>query len=1151
MATKARQQYFADEVSLQKELKEFSIADEIQQKIDSVEEGAQVNTIETIKVNWSEVLPDGDKAIDLTIPSVVDSLDSTSSTDALSARQGKVLYDKIVDVSHIGHFLALWDASTWLPVTNPETSPYVYNTGDFYTISVVASEGATNYRPDWTEFVIWQASTTVETENISVNDFYFYDGQVWRHMVNSWAGSIAIDGSLSTTSINPVENRVITNAINSKADATDTNTKTFYLSSDSDYTNAQAALDWYLAGKNPIIRYNNITWLVEWTYDTSWVPRVLNFRSNQIPIWRSQYLPSTGQSTYILNYQLSVRANTSNTVYNIVFFSWNTIVNFLDTTTNYAYPYIPQYDGSPATKKYVDDNAGKTYIAWANIQISNEDVISATDTKYTAWTWISIDANNVISNTQTSAEWWNITWTLSNQIDLQDALDEKQDKLTAGDNITIENACGYNSQWPMPEGFHIPTSAEWATVKSVWTTMWGRWTDWVGLGNVLKLPRAGFLHSITGNVLERWTTWEYRNCSTISGSYYAQLLYFNSSSFDPAVSTAAATGMPLRPFKNTPVEPDSSWIELYPGIWIWIWIYWSATEGLISLSSDWYARITMSDKNLWATEVWNSWDELTAANCGNYYQWWNNYGFPFTWPTTISTTQVDASGYWPGNYYSSSTYIGIDSSGSGNWDSSRNTNLWWWDNPTWTQCSLTISAQVPKIEVDDKISSISENPVQNKVIKEALDGKVSFWLNKVFDNTVVEIWKWEDEGGVQGSGHNVTISPSGEISTYNATVGWYNEATLWSANLTLTENTVANGDETTVISQDGITITEGQTIQTYNFLWNDRIAKLSDVSGLSDLNTKTFQWYRWVWYLANAQAVYDRISTWKYAIVEVKNGNGDWKWNVVFWPTDVTTGTINSWEYSHTHQSSFGSYYEWYYSLVMEVVDWVVTQAYGSGTALNINGHLVIKSDTAPSSPVQGSMWYDTTNNKLKVYDGTNWNEVGSDAGDINTKTFILQSWTDYTTATEAYEWFASGRNPIVIDASGDVFLWPQLSGSLLELTQIVPYSDTTSSSTRFCIRKIRLQYNSSTERVGWISYSLLTNPFNFLATGVNYSTPYTPQYDGSPATKKYVDDSVAAAAWLQKASSSPLDIKYFWAGTQAQYDALSSYSDNTVYFTV
>ena len=47
-----------------------------------------------------------------------------------------------------------------------------------------------------------------------------------------------------------------------------------------------------------------------------------------------------------------------------------------------------------------------------------------TDTTYTAGTGIDI-TNGVISNTQTSANWGNITGTLSNQTDLQNALDQK------------------------------------------------------------------------------------------------------------------------------------------------------------------------------------------------------------------------------------------------------------------------------------------------------------------------------------------------------------------------------------------------------------------------------------------------------------------------------------------------------------------------------------------------------------------------------------------------------------------------------------------------------------------------------------------------------------------------------------------------------
>lgn len=352
MATTARQQYFADESSLSKEKREFSIANEIQEKIDSIEEWAQVNKIEAIKVNWTAVTPDANKTINLAIPRVEDSLSSISTIDALSARQWKILYDYIQDVSHIWHFLALWDASTWLPVTNPEVSPYIYNTWDFYTVSNVAPSWGTNYRPDGTQYVIWQASTTVDTDDVEVNDFYFYDGATWRHMKNSWAGSIAIDGSLSTTSTNPVENRVITNAINWK--------------------------------QNTLIAWTNIQIAADWK------------------------TISATDTTYSAWANISIDANNE--------------ISATDTT----------------------------YTAWANVQISNQNVISATDTKYTAWTWINIDANNVISNTQTSAEWWNITWTLSDQTDLQTVLNAKQDDMvilkywisTWNDFITA-----YNKNW--------------------------------------------------------------------------------------------------------------------------------------------------------------------------------------------------------------------------------------------------------------------------------------------------------------------------------------------------------------------------------------------------------------------------------------------------------------------------------------------------------------------------------------------------------------------------------------------------------------------------------------------------------------------------------------------------------------------------------
>ena len=74
------------------------------------------------------------------------------------------------------------------------------------------------------------------------------------------------------------------------------------------------------------------------------------------------------------------------------------------------------------------DGKQNVLTAGDNIQIV-DGVISATDTTYTAGTGISI-VNGVISNTQTSAQWGNITGTLSNQTDLQNALNAKQDTIS-------------------------------------------------------------------------------------------------------------------------------------------------------------------------------------------------------------------------------------------------------------------------------------------------------------------------------------------------------------------------------------------------------------------------------------------------------------------------------------------------------------------------------------------------------------------------------------------------------------------------------------------------------------------------------------------------------------------------------------------------
>lgn len=123
------------------------------------------------------------------------------------------------------------------------------------------------------------------------------------------------------------------------------------------------------------------------------------------------------------------------------------------------------------------------------------------------------------------------------------------------------------------------------------------------------------------------------------------------------------------------------------------WIYHNLTKWLISISADWYKWITLSDKNLWATVVYNNWDEMSSNNVWDYYQWWNNYWFPMSSTLNTSGTQVDASSYWPGNYYNSNWVFNTNY----RWDSSNNQNLWWsisntveamqWPCPIWFHVS--------------------------------------------------------------------------------------------------------------------------------------------------------------------------------------------------------------------------------------------------------------------------------------------------------------------------------------------------------------------------------------------------------------------------------------------------------------------------------
>lgn len=222
-------------------------------------------------------------------------------------------------------------------------------------------------------------------------------------------------------------------------------------------------------------------------------------------------------------------------------------------------------------------------------------------------------------------------------------------------------------QWPCLDGFHIPLQSECSTLKTIFTWWWLSWTNII---NYLKIPNLWY-RSAYNWAVNSWLAWFWTSSSW--WSYYWYVCEFNANWMRPTDTDSRTSWHPIRPFKNTAVIPDSSWTVIYQ--WVWSsWIYHNSTMWLISISSDWTTWYTISDKNLWATEVWSSWTP-TASNWWWYYQRWNNYMFPFSWGVTTSSTKVNTSTYWPWNYYSSSTFITWQNADR---SSPSNDNLRWW-----------------------------------------------------------------------------------------------------------------------------------------------------------------------------------------------------------------------------------------------------------------------------------------------------------------------------------------------------------------------------------------------------------------------------------------------------------------------------------------
>ena len=353
-----------------------------------------------------KLTPEIEQAID-NIPGVVDDANSVSTTDALSAHMGKVLQDQITDLQWIWTFLSGWDCVTGLPLTNPQEDPYTYKPGNYYIVANVWSWD--NFKPHWSVYTRWTASITVETAAVWLNDRYMYD---WADWVRIPAGnrSMDVDTALSPSSVRPVENRVVTNALSWKQDtliawdginiAADgktisavTNVKAFYISSignptTADMDEAQAAYDWYLAGNTPLM----VIWWDK-TYVFSSVYQWTMYFYSAFT-WYSHM--SSWDS--VLNNERFTISFSDDTVTGIGG-AFQELTRYLATDHNYESGwwsnYTPAYNWSPATKIYVDDKVNNTALAaswsWDTTHAPSKNAVYNALVNVATLMWVSID----------------------------------------------------------------------------------------------------------------------------------------------------------------------------------------------------------------------------------------------------------------------------------------------------------------------------------------------------------------------------------------------------------------------------------------------------------------------------------------------------------------------------------------------------------------------------------------------------------------------------------------------------------------------------------------------------------------------------------------------------------------------------------------
>ena len=1003
----------------------------------------------------------------------------------------KYVDDKFSTLMGLGKFLSLWDSSTWLPISFPLTIPYTYHTWDYFMIETVASGWGTNYRPDGSSYS-GTASSVTESETVQRWDFYIYDWTVWLFASNhGWSVSF------SNIAGQPTDNANLAAALNNKQNTlvawTDLSitpgTEIFPLPTwytQLDYIGLDGV--WYfntgitLADTDKLDITFTISPDYTWTYF----------------LWGKN--GSAGQSIWFISPSANlVQWNWRPTSVNIPI---GTKVFFQLKSGEVVYTAL----GTTDTKTFTWGSVGSTWacLIWAAWEgsLSNVDsrrfhgyvhkrqILDSTDTLRFNWVpcknssdqyWFYDTVSNTFIQSAVTAT---ITW---------------WPEANPSDIISFTNVSRY-----------IKNTATGDGSITIWSSNPAPWNNWVNIGT--GSYSAWYAVWIGSGAYANWgygvaigNSSSAANTSAIAIGRWAKAQALNSISIGRDATTSALNWIAIwKDAKNSSAYA----IQLGKG-----------TIGGASNEYQFYVGFDGINQNYKMLD-WTTWlipdarlssNVQTVSNLVTTLTWADDTHYPSAKavadaiPTKVSDLSNDS---W------FITWINSNDVTTALWYTpANNANLWtaatkntWtssWNVPVLDSNWKLANSTLPWVALTDTFTVSTSSDLITLSSAEQWDLAIVTSENKTYvlsqaPYSTASNWKQ-------------ILSPTWWVTSVNGQT--------WAVTLSIPTKTSDLNNDSWFITSSALPTKISDLTNDSDFLEN----KATGTSALTILGTETAKTQAInIWTLSQATANYGTalgsysrangghaIAIWNYA-------RTTWQYTIQLWKG---TSSANNKLYAGFENNNYELLDGTTWKIPNDRLNMDATPTASSTNAVTSWGvysaisaiNWTIIAATAPSSPVEWMVWYDTTNDVLKVYDWTNRNVVWDDAADINTKTFYLSSTSDTTTAQAVYDWWNAGKYAIIVYQS-ESYVYEYDSSTQLKFKKIrVTTRQDSNSVTQF--KQDFLYFTLSNWTVTEISAGSYAQITNVLSTNTDYSNPYTPLYNGSPATKKYVDDSISVVS--------------------------------------